>query len=77
VNLRPSASGHNLALRSEWAFCALGVERLELYVEPDNAASRSVARKAGFLEGLLRKHGRRGTECHDMILCSKLPSVAE
>jgi RimJ/RimL family protein N-acetyltransferase len=64
-----------LRLLSEWAFRAAGVERLELYAEPDNAASRGVARKAGFHEeGLLRKQGRGSTGRHDMILHAKLPT---
>jgi RimJ/RimL family protein N-acetyltransferase len=58
-----------------WAFAELGVERMEIYVEPDNAASRSVALLAGFTEeGLLRARGRFGDERRDLVLYSRLPS---
>ena len=64
-----------LRLLSAWAFRDAGVERLELYVEPDNAASPSVAHNAGFQqEGLLRMQGRGGAGRHDMILYAKLPT---
>jgi uncharacterized protein YjiS (DUF1127 family) len=64
-----------LRLMSDWALRELGVERLELYVEPDNAPSRAVARKAGFVEeGLLRKQGRSSFGRHDMLLYSRLPT---
>jgi RimJ/RimL family protein N-acetyltransferase len=45
-----------LALLAAWAFSEAGVERLEVHVELDNAASRSVAETAGFTrEGLVRE----------------------
>src|SRR5215218_7417162 len=37
-------------LASDSAFSAAGVARIELHVEPDNAASRAVAHRAGFRE---------------------------
>jgi RimJ/RimL family protein N-acetyltransferase len=58
-----------------WAFAELGVERMEIYVEPDNAASRSTALRAGFTEeGVLRARGRFGDERRDLVLYSRLPS---
>jgi len=64
-----------LRLLSAWAFREADVERLELYVEPDNTASRGVARRAGFQqEGLLRMQGRGSTGRHDMILYARLPA---
>jgi RimJ/RimL family protein N-acetyltransferase len=58
-----------------WAFAEFGVERMEIYVEPDNAASRSVALLAGFTEeGLLRARGRFGDERRDLVLYARLPS---
>ena len=63
-----------LELLSRWAFDQLGLERLQLRVDPDNAASLRVAEKAGFQrEGLLRScfvvRGRR----IDSVLYSRLP----
>jgi RimJ/RimL family protein N-acetyltransferase len=53
----------------------LGLERLELFTDPDNAASQQVAEKVGFRrEGVLRSHllhgdGRR----RDSVMFSLLP----
>ena len=54
-------------LACDYAFAEPGIERMELYIEPDNLASRGVARNAGFVEeGVLRKQGKlapRGETC--------------
>lgn len=66
-------AGRAARLACAYAFHALGVERMEVYIEPDNLASRGVARKAGFLqEGILRKLGRFGDERRDMVLYARL-----
>ena len=58
-----------------YAFDDLGLERLELMTDPDNAASQRVAEKVGFRrEGVLRSHlvhhdGQR----RDSVLFSLLP----
>ena len=58
-----------------FAFEELGLERLELLTDPDNAASQRVAEKVGFRrEGVLRSHllhsdGRR----RDSVMFSLLP----
>lgn len=58
-----------------WAFVELGVERMEAYVEPDNAASRGAVSRAGFTEeGILRAREQRGDSRLDMVLYSRLPS---
>jgi RimJ/RimL family protein N-acetyltransferase len=68
-------AGRAIGLACEWAFGELGVERMEIYVEPDNAASRGAARRAGFTEeGLLRARGQFGGERRDLVLYSRLPS---
>lgn len=56
-------------LLCDFAFGNLGIESVELYVEPDNAASRGVARRAGFVEeAVLPGHGEFGDEQRDMVL---------
>jgi RimJ/RimL family protein N-acetyltransferase len=65
----PSARGRGVAVRAlslltAWAFEELGLERIELRITPENAASIKVAERAGYLrEGVLRsvhfKQGRR------------------
>jgi RimJ/RimL family protein N-acetyltransferase len=62
-----------IRLVCDWAFAELGVERMEIYVEADNLASRGAARRARFTEeGVLR--GRFGAERRDLVLYSRLPS---
>jgi len=51
-------------LLASWIFSGLPIERIEILPDPDNAASRSVAERAGFrFEGILRSYqdlkGRR------------------
>jgi RimJ/RimL family protein N-acetyltransferase len=73
------ARGHSYAARAiglacTWGFRELAIARVELYIEPDNLASREVARRAGFVEeGLLRSRGLIGDRRADMVLYSKLP----
>lgn len=62
-----------LRLASRWAFDRLGIARIELYIEPDNAGSRGVARRCGFLEeGVLRGRFRMGDGRRDALLCARL-----
>jgi RimJ/RimL family protein N-acetyltransferase len=64
-----------LVLLCRYAFDELGLARLELVTDPDNAASQRVAEKAGFRrEAVLRSHmlhpdGRR----RDSVMFSLLP----
>lgn len=65
----PSARGHGVATDAlkaltTFAWILPGLHRVELYVEPDNTASRRTAEGAGYVfEGILRQHqeisGRR------------------
>lgn len=58
-----------------WAFESVGVERLSLTAEPENAASRRVAEKVGFVqEGVMRSAVRGRDGRHDSVLYSLLPS---
>ena len=70
---RPESRGHGYtgdALRTltRWLFADVGVARIEMVIEPTNAASIRVAQSAGFVnEGLLRQRyvlkGRRVDGC--------------
>jgi len=62
-----------LRLYSAWAFEELGIERLEVLVQPENEASLALAERVGFRrEGVLRSHtllrGRRA----DMVVLGML-----
>lgn len=62
-----------VALAAQWAFDCLGVARIELYIASDNAASRGVARRAGFVEeGVLRARFRVGDDRRDAVLYARL-----
>jgi RimJ/RimL family protein N-acetyltransferase len=67
---------HALRLACAYAFSDLGVVRIELYGQPDNHASRSVARSAGFTEeGTLRSRELTiAGERRDMVLYARLAS---
>jgi RimJ/RimL family protein N-acetyltransferase len=63
-----------LKLLCGFAFAELGVERVELWIEPVNAASLRVASAVGFhREGLLRSFMPVGGERRDMLMYSLLP----
>ena len=67
-----------LRLVTRWDFDTLGLQRVYLFADPQNAASQAVATRAGFQrEGQLRSHqvfkGRR----MDSVLFSKLPGDPE
>lgn len=60
-------------LLSGWAFSELGVERIEVIVDPRNAASRAVAERAGFrFEGVLRSYVVIKDRRRDMAMYSLL-----
>lgn len=74
----PSARGRGAArqaicLIAGWAFTALQLPRLELYVEPWNTPSIRTAQAAGFhREGIMRSWEQVGDERRDMIMFSLL-----
>jgi RimJ/RimL family protein N-acetyltransferase len=78
--LLPEGRGRGLATRAVrllaiWAFDELGLGRLAMLTERDNAASQAVAARSGFtLEGVLRRHmvGRGGQRV-DTLLYGLLP----
>jgi RimJ/RimL family protein N-acetyltransferase len=59
-----------LRLLAGWRFDEFGLARLGVFIEPENAASRAVAERCGFVhEGRLRSHGERGDgERHDPLV---------
>ncbi|MEU6218165.1 GNAT family N-acetyltransferase [Streptomyces sp. NPDC047022] len=73
-----SARGQGIASAASsavahWALNTLRIPRLELYVEPWNAASVRTAERVGFhREGLLRGWQQVGTERRDMFMYSLL-----
>jgi [ribosomal protein S5]-alanine N-acetyltransferase len=76
--LAPEARGRGVMRRavqllSRWAFENLPVERIEITIHPENAASRAVAEHAGYaFEGVLRSHTIiKGTR-RDMAMYSLL-----
>ena len=63
-----------LTLLCRYAFAELGAERIELWIEPENAPSRGVAEAIGFhREGLLRSFMHVGGRRRDMLMYSLLP----
>jgi RimJ/RimL family protein N-acetyltransferase len=63
-----------LTLLCRYAFDELDVQRIELWIEPGNAASLRVAEAAGFArEGLLRSFMHIGGRRRDMLMYSLLP----
>jgi RimJ/RimL family protein N-acetyltransferase len=76
----PAARGRGIAstalgLFSEWAFASLGLARLQLFIRPDNLASRRVAEKAGYTyEGTLRSAKLIRGKRVDSALYSLLPA---
>jgi len=74
----PSGRGRGAAatavrMLSDWAFASIDVDRLTLYIEPWNGASRATAEKAGyFQEALLHKWQRVDGVAKDMWAYSRL-----
>jgi RimJ/RimL family protein N-acetyltransferase len=79
--LAPGARGHGymttaVRLLVMWAFERLGLARLELTTDPQNAASQRVAERCGFRrEGYMRSHMRilHNGERRDSLLYGLLP----
>jgi RimJ/RimL family protein N-acetyltransferase len=67
-------ASRGLRLICAYAFAELGVQRIELWIEPANASSLRVAEAVGFhREGLLRSFMHVGGERRDMLMYSLLP----
>jgi RimJ/RimL family protein N-acetyltransferase len=71
---RRGIASRGLRLICAYAFAELGVQRIELWIEPANAPSLGVAEAVGFhREGLLRSFMHVGGERRDMLMYSLLP----
>jgi ribosomal-protein-alanine N-acetyltransferase len=76
----PSARGRGAATRAirlvtPWSFDALGLQRLEAWVELDNHASQRVLLKAGFqFEGRLRNFLTTSAGMADALVFSAIPA---
>jgi RimJ/RimL family protein N-acetyltransferase len=76
----PWARGRGIAARSlrllcRFAFDDLRLERVEVTIEPENAASRATAESVGFVqEGLLRSYMTIAGARRDMLMYSLLPA---
>lgn len=76
--LAPWARGRGVMTRavqllSRWIFQAFPVDRIEITIEPANAASRAVAERAGYtLEGVLRSYTVIKETRRDMAIYSLL-----
>lgn len=75
----PWARGRGVARRAlgticDFAFAELRLERVEVTIEPENAASRAAAEAVGFREeGLLRSYMPIAGARRDMLMYSLLP----
>src|SRR3954451_13981304 len=62
-----------LRLYSQWAFDELGIERLEVLVQPENEASLALAERVGFRrEGVLRSYTAVRGRRVDMVVLGML-----
>ena len=74
----PAARGRGVAHRTvtlltRWGFDELGLERLELRIDPENVPSTKVAERAGYrLEGVLRNLHFKGDLRADLGVWSRL-----
>ena len=77
----PSARGQGVAADALKALTGFAwtlpeLHRVELYVEPDNAASQRTAERAGYaFEGVLRQHQKIGGRRRDMAIYAALRSA--
>jgi RimJ/RimL family protein N-acetyltransferase len=74
---RQGYTAEALGLLCSWAFDEVGLRRVELVVDPDNAGSRGVAERAGFrAEGIVRQRFLHRGEPSDVVLYARLATDA-
>ena len=70
---RQGFTAEALGLLCAWAFDEVGLRRVELVVDPDNAGSRGVAERAGFrAEGVVRQRFLHRGQPSDVVLYALL-----
>ena len=70
---RQGFTAEALGLLCAWAFDEVGLHRVELVVDPDNAGSRGVAERAGFRpEGVVRQRFLHRGQPSDVVLYARL-----
>ena len=78
--IMPAARGRGVATRAlglltEWAFATLDAKRIELYISPENGASKRIAERNGYrYEGTLRSMYFKQDLRADTEIWSKLPT---
>jgi ribosomal-protein-alanine N-acetyltransferase len=80
--LVPAARGRGIAtemlrMLTDWAFAALGLGRVQVFVAPENVPALRLAESAGFQrEGVLRSYSEIDGERLDAVVHSRLPGDA-
>jgi ribosomal-protein-alanine N-acetyltransferase len=80
--LAPAARGRGIATEAllvltAWAFAALGLGRVQVFVAPENVAALRLAERTGFRhEGVLRSYWEHGEGRLDAIVLARLPGDA-
>jgi RimJ/RimL family protein N-acetyltransferase len=78
----PGARGRGIAtgalrLLTDWAFTALELGRVQVFVAPENVAALRLAESAGFRrEGVLRSYWEHHGERLDAVILARLPGDA-
>jgi RimJ/RimL family protein N-acetyltransferase len=59
---------------TDWAFAELDVQRMQVFVAPENVAALELAKRAGFRrEGVLRAYWEDGNGRLNVIILARLP----
>ena len=80
--LVPAARGRGIAtemlrMLTDWAFAALDLGRVQVFVAPENVPALRLAESAGFQrEGVLRSYSEIDGERLDAVVLSRLPGDA-
>ncbi len=78
----PTVRGRGIAtealrLLTDWAFAALGLGRVQVFVAPENVAALRLAAAAGFRrEGVLRAYWEHDDGRIDAVVLARLPGDA-